>query len=62
MLIAFVLIGVSAWVIASVQNASPPPSMLKLTLTVFCSAVAGIFSVKKYADTLNNVLKCKGKS
>ncbi|MFL6350939.1 MAG: cytochrome c oxidase subunit II [Bryobacteraceae bacterium] len=31
-LIVFVLIGVSARVIASVQNASPPPSTLKVTL------------------------------
>jgi cytochrome c oxidase subunit 2 len=31
-LIVFVLIGVSARVIASVQNASPPPQMLKVTL------------------------------
>ncbi len=31
-LIVFVLIGVTARVIASVQNASPPPSTLKLTL------------------------------
>ncbi len=31
-LIVFVLIGVSARVIASIQNASPPPSTLKITL------------------------------